>query len=289
MGAKHVLRYLILIGGWALLAAACARTAPSPTPPPCGEDRVVLGTLALALRPWPAESRALNDLPNPAGVAFALDPPNGEGGGVIVLPPRAENRSALAETAPGQTLSLVRADCTLVTYAVTASQPTAADPGAELATPRGLTLWVGESRPGEGGWLVRADPLPPTAAPASLPTLPAALPTLGADETLVVIPTAVTPPAFQAEISLLDVTFSAAEVTITLEIRNYGPGAANLDAAAVALRDAAGQALALQTSQPPLPVALPVGEAVTVRLVFARPTALPAALEVLGVVFDVAE
>lgn len=279
---KHVIRYLILIGGWTLLAAACARAAPTPSPPPCGEDRVVLGTLAFALRPWPAESRALNDLPDPAGVAYALDPPNGEGGGVIVLPPRAENRSALAQTAPGQTLSLVRADCTLVTYAVTASQPTAADPGAELATPRGLTLWVGESHPGEGGWLVRAAPLPPTAAPAALPTL-------GPDETLVVIPTAVTPPAVQAEISLLDVTFSAAEVTITLEIRNYGPEAANLDAAAVALRDAAGQALALQTSQPPLPVSLPVGEAVTVRLVFARPTAFPAALEVLGVVFDVAE
>lgn len=284
MGAKRIWMGLMMSGWCALIVSGCARATPSPTAPPCGEDRMVVGTLALALRPWPAASTALNDLPDSAGVAYALDPPNGEGGGVIVLPPRAENRAALAAILPGQTLSLVRADCSLMAFTVTDSQPTAADPGAELATPRGLTLWVGQSRLGEGGWVVRAAPLPPTAPPA----LPAALPTLGADETLVVIPTAA-PPTVQAEISLLDVTFSAVDVATTVEIRNYGPEAAHLDAAAVTLRDATGQVLALQTSQPPLPVALPVGEAVSVRLVFARPAALPAVLEVLGVVFDVEE
>ena len=231
----------------------------------------------------------MTTLPDLAAVAYVLAPPDGGGGGVIVLPPRTENRVVLAATTPGQGLSLVRADCTLVTYWIETSQPTGATPGAELATSHGLTLWVGESYAGEGGWLVRAAFLPPIHAPTTPPTLPTSLPTLGPEETLVVISTETAPPAFQAEISLLEVTPSAAGLEITVEILNYGPTTARLAPPAITLRDANGQVLALQSSHPALPADLPVGQAVTVHLLFTRPSASLATLEVLEATFDLGE
>ncbi|MCX8025851.1 MAG: hypothetical protein N3A60_11685, partial [Thermanaerothrix sp.] len=63
MGARCIFGPFVLIGWLTLVTAGCTRTAPNPSPPPCGEDRVVLGDLTLTLRPWPAENTGLNDLP----------------------------------------------------------------------------------------------------------------------------------------------------------------------------------------------------------------------------------
>jgi hypothetical protein len=286
----HSLFRLMLFAGLLMLTACSASRQPQPTPspaPPCMEDRLIVADLSLPLIALPENSPSLDQLPAEPAAAYRLDLP--AGGLAVVLPPAPVYRASLTALTAGQTVVLARADCTLTVFAVTSAAATDALPGAELAArPGELNLWTGGTQPGEGGWLVRAVLLA-TPPPAVAEPPPAALPTLAPDETLVVIPTPQVPPEFQAELSLLEAGVGAdgTSVEITLEIRNYGPNPARLSADSLAMRDAAGRTVTLRTSQPALPADLPVGQAVTLRLSFDHPAALPAVLTVLETEFDI--
>lgn len=286
----HFLCRLMLFAGLLMLTACNTSRQPQPAPspaPPCVEDRLIAADLNLPLIALPENSPSLDQLPAEPAAAYRLDLPTG--GLAVVLPPAPLYRASLTALTAGQTVVLARADCTLTVFAVTSAAATDVLPGAELAArPGELTLWTGGTQPGEGGWLVRAV-LVATPPPAAAEPPPAALPTLAPDETLVVIPTPPVPPEFQAELSLLEVRAGAdgASVEITLELLNYGPNPARLSADSLAMRDAAGRTAALRASQPALPADLPVGQAVTLRLSFDRPAALPAVLTVLEAEFDI--
>jgi len=236
--------------------------------PDCGSPTLVLGTATLQIQNiTTAPDGSLAVPPETSGIAYWVEGTNSNY--VFVLSPTLENLALQTALKSGDLAAIYWADCTTVSFSVSAIEVSQlSDPALLDQSIPGMLVFV-QTDPSTAGFVVKG----------KLP-----------EETISVLDTPRPDESgILAEVSLLEISTSPDGTTIKvgISILNYGQTVFTLSFSNVSLTPHDSAPLVMVGSEPPLPKEVQPGKTETIYFTFPRPTSPTATLKIFTIEYDI--
>jgi len=274
IGILAIIGLVILLGqGMPQLAVPGATATPlvptmSIPTPDCGSPTLTLGTATFQVQNLtPAPDGSLPVPPDTSGIAYWVEGTNTNH--VFVLSPTPENLSMASGLTAGTTAKATWKNCNSTSYSLSAPESDVMNvsdlPDQSLD---GIIVFIPSDSSGNG-ILVKGELTEEQISTVDTPA-PGEL-------------------EIQANIGLLETTTSSNGTTIRIgvSINNYGESPFTLSDSEVSLFQEDSAALAMISSEPPLPKEIAAGTTETLYFTFPRPASPTATLKILTIEYDI--
>ena len=271
----------------------------------CGSPTLVLGTTTFQIQNLaPSADGSLSVPADTSGIAYWIQVSNANP--VFVLSPTLQNIAAMSSISVGSAAKVTWADCSSVTYSLSAPQAGSLDGSAFAGQPTEITVFF-PTASSDSGFVFKGKQItepalalnPPT--PVVENTLPAAenttvpliVPSATAESIIPTSTSSIPTPDYNealAEIGVLDTSSSGlfgTNLKIEISVYNFGTLPFTLSESNVTLTQPDGKSLALKSSNPELPEEIQPGETKTIELNFEMPSSPTATLKILTVEYDI--
>jgi hypothetical protein len=236
--------------------------------PDCGSPTLLLGSNTFHIET--ITSAADGSIPVPAdkaGIAYWVEDTNTNY--VFVLSPMPENLAAMSTLTVGSIAKVTWSNCNSTTYTLSAPQQGSfsASDLPDQST-EGITVFF-QTDPSGASFVFNGELTEEQISTFNTPASSAS--------------------EIQAEISLLETTASAdgTSIRIGVSIQNYGAAPITLSVKDVSFIQQDSTALAMASSEPPLPKEIAPGVTETIYFTFPRPSSQTATLKIFAVEYDI--